>query len=351
VAPGPETSARAKRAPTLNRRFRIYRDAVAIVEAEYSSRLRLDDVAQRVFASRRQLQRCYAEIGRTTFRQHLMTVRMERAGTLLATRALSVRETARRVAYPHPAQFAKAFRHYHGVAPSAFRAGVHERQAAATRNETARKLAMPELPGAAARVTIAGDAIDDRITSLLRRLDRDHDDILDTFDLEEWVDRLGALRGWEPGDDGYSALTIVLIDQFCPGLHASSGTDDDRISARAMCARLRTIARSHPTRVIGWSNALFDLLDTGVTGLIGIEQYRDLLSSLCVSHSAADASFARMDTVGRGHMSRDEFNALYLGFLLDEHPDAVAAWFWGPRAAPSRRARPHVIREVRRASR
>ena len=72
-------------------------------------------------ASRRQLQRAYAEIGGTTFREHLTRVRMQRAAELLSRRSLTVREVARRVGYRQPAQFAKAFRRYQGQAPSAFR--------------------------------------------------------------------------------------------------------------------------------------------------------------------------------------------------------------------------------------
>jgi AraC-like DNA-binding protein len=67
------------------------------------------------------LQRAYAEIGRTSFREHLTKVRMERAADLLATRRLTVREVAQRVGYRQPAQFAKAFRRHRGLAPSAFR--------------------------------------------------------------------------------------------------------------------------------------------------------------------------------------------------------------------------------------
>ena len=63
-----------------------------------------------------------AEIGQTTFRDHLTRVRMQKAAEMLATRALTVREVAHRVGYRQPAQFAKAFRRYQGVAPSDFRA-------------------------------------------------------------------------------------------------------------------------------------------------------------------------------------------------------------------------------------
>jgi AraC-like DNA-binding protein len=109
------------RPATIRLRTSLFDDAVAIVGVEYASDLSLDDVARRVASSRRQLQRAYAEIGHTTFREHLTAVRMERAAELLASRPLTVREVAARVGYRQPAQFAKAFRRHHGCSPSAFR--------------------------------------------------------------------------------------------------------------------------------------------------------------------------------------------------------------------------------------
>ncbi len=111
-----------QRPATVRLRTSLFQDAVAIVRSEYGSDLALDDVAHRVASSRRQLQRAYSEIGRTTFREHLTGVRMERAAELLAHSGLTVRDVARLVGYRQPAQFAKAFRRHHGVAPSDYRA-------------------------------------------------------------------------------------------------------------------------------------------------------------------------------------------------------------------------------------
>lgn len=110
-----------QRPATVRHRTSLFEEAVAIVERDYSLDLSLDDIARRVASSRRQLQRAYAEIGDTTFREHLTAVRMERAGELLQAHGLTVREVARRVGYRQPAQFAKAFRRHHGSAPAAFR--------------------------------------------------------------------------------------------------------------------------------------------------------------------------------------------------------------------------------------
>lgn len=121
-----------QRAATIRHRTDLFEEAALIVEAEYGSELTLDDVAHRVASSRRQLQRAYSEVGRTTFRAHLTRVRMARAADLLATRRITVREVAQRVGYRQPAQFAKAFRRHQGQAPSAYRSDVslHPLQAA-----------------------------------------------------------------------------------------------------------------------------------------------------------------------------------------------------------------------------
>jgi len=112
-----------QRSTTVTHRTTLYHEAQEIVEQEFGSDLSLDDIARRVASSRRQLQRAYAEIGETTFREHLTAVRMERAAELLRIRGLTVRDVAHRVGYRQPAQFAKAFRRHHGIAPSDFRAG------------------------------------------------------------------------------------------------------------------------------------------------------------------------------------------------------------------------------------
>jgi len=112
-----------QRPSTIRLRASLLDDANAIVERDFASDISLDDIARRVASSRRQLQRAYAEIGGTTFRDHLTQVRMQRASELLESRALTVREVAHRVGYRQPAQFAKAFRRHRGVAPSDYRSG------------------------------------------------------------------------------------------------------------------------------------------------------------------------------------------------------------------------------------
>jgi AraC family transcriptional regulator, regulatory protein of adaptative response / methylphosphotriester-DNA alkyltransferase methyltransferase len=116
-----------QRPATITLRRSLYEEATRIVADEYAADLELDEIARRVASSRRQIQRVFAEIGHTTFREHLAQVRMDRAAELLASDGVTVREVAARVGYRQPAQFAKAFRRHVGQAPAAYRA---ERQRA-----------------------------------------------------------------------------------------------------------------------------------------------------------------------------------------------------------------------------
>jgi AraC family transcriptional regulator, regulatory protein of adaptative response / methylphosphotriester-DNA alkyltransferase methyltransferase len=110
-----------QRPTTVTHRTSLFHDAAAIVARDYADDLSLDDIARSVASSRRQLQRAFSEIGRTTFREYLTNVRMDEAARMLERHDLTVREVAHRVGYRQPAQFAKAFRRRHGVPPSMYR--------------------------------------------------------------------------------------------------------------------------------------------------------------------------------------------------------------------------------------
>jgi AraC family transcriptional regulator, regulatory protein of adaptative response / methylphosphotriester-DNA alkyltransferase methyltransferase len=114
----------------VQRRRELFLEAAAIIEAEYESKLALDDVARRVATSRRQLQRAFAEAGETSFRTYLQRIRMERAADLLREGEAPVNQVASAVGYRQPAQFAKAFRRHHGSPPSTYRANGADELAA-----------------------------------------------------------------------------------------------------------------------------------------------------------------------------------------------------------------------------
>jgi AraC family transcriptional regulator, regulatory protein of adaptative response / methylphosphotriester-DNA alkyltransferase methyltransferase len=111
----------ARRDTTVERRQALYDEAIAIIERDYRRQIDLNTVAAEIATSRRQLQRAFAEVGRTSFRTRLAEVRMRHALELLREGAMPVRQVAHSVGYRQPAQFAKTFRRHHGAPPSSFK--------------------------------------------------------------------------------------------------------------------------------------------------------------------------------------------------------------------------------------
>jgi two-component system response regulator YesN len=106
---------------TAQRRQELFEDAIAVITRDYARDLQIDDVGRAVAASRRQLQRVFAEVGETSFREVLQATRLTEAQRLLARNGIRIHEVARAVGYHQPAQFTKAFRRGVGMAPTEFR--------------------------------------------------------------------------------------------------------------------------------------------------------------------------------------------------------------------------------------
>lgn len=116
----PSRGALAK-AATRDARRMLYDEARAIIRREYASQLRLGEVAERVGASARALQRAFAENGDHSFSQELRTTRLEVAARLLQRTDLPVGAIARRVGYRGHDRFSRAFQRHHGTSPRAYR--------------------------------------------------------------------------------------------------------------------------------------------------------------------------------------------------------------------------------------
>jgi AraC family transcriptional regulator, regulatory protein of adaptative response / methylphosphotriester-DNA alkyltransferase methyltransferase len=111
-----------QRITTPGRRATLLAEATVAIENGYADpELSLDGVAREIATSSRQLQRVFAELAGSAFRDELAAVRMQHGATMLVTTDVPVAAIARRVGYRQAAQFAKAFRRHHGVSPTGLR--------------------------------------------------------------------------------------------------------------------------------------------------------------------------------------------------------------------------------------
>ena len=106
---------------TIERRQALLRDAVDAIMRDHGPDVDLESVARRIGTSRRQLQRVFAELSEHSFRDTIASVRMAHARKLLAESDLPIAQIGQMVGYLQAAQFSKAFRHRHGMAPRTYR--------------------------------------------------------------------------------------------------------------------------------------------------------------------------------------------------------------------------------------
>jgi AraC-like DNA-binding protein len=110
------------RAETATAQRRLYVHARVLVARNYARPLTLATLARTLSSSPRQLQRAYAQFGRTSFREDLHARRMAAAAQLLAEqRSIPVRDVARLVGYRQAPHFARVFHRRFGMPPARFR--------------------------------------------------------------------------------------------------------------------------------------------------------------------------------------------------------------------------------------
>jgi AraC-like DNA-binding protein len=111
------------RPSTIEQRRRLYLEARVVIARHYRRSLTLEEVARALASSSRQVTRAYAQFGEVTFREDLLTRRLNVAAQLLIEQpAIPVRDVARLVGFRQAPHFAKAFRQRYGLTPAAFRA-------------------------------------------------------------------------------------------------------------------------------------------------------------------------------------------------------------------------------------
>jgi two-component system response regulator YesN len=95
--------------------------AIGVIQQRYWDRLSLSALARQVGMSKYRLSHRFRDVLGVTFREYLLTVRLERAKALLAAGHVSITEVAHDVGFGDLARFDKVFKRYTGFTPSAYR--------------------------------------------------------------------------------------------------------------------------------------------------------------------------------------------------------------------------------------
>lgn len=108
--------------PNANRfAIQIVERAKQIVAENYPADLSDEKIAHHLCLSRSHFRHLFREITGMPFKRYVTEFRLNTARRLLEKSTMSVKEVANEVGYADPSSFCRAYRAYHGVAPSTHR--------------------------------------------------------------------------------------------------------------------------------------------------------------------------------------------------------------------------------------
>ncbi len=100
---------------------------IGLIQHRYWEHFSLSALARQVGMSKYRLSHRFHEVLGVTFREYLLSVRVERAKALLAAGDVSITEVAQGVGFSDLPRFDKVFKHYTGLTPSAYRSSTFSR--------------------------------------------------------------------------------------------------------------------------------------------------------------------------------------------------------------------------------
>jgi two-component system, response regulator YesN len=97
---------------------------IGLIQHRYWEHFSLSALARQVGMSKYRLSHRFHEVAGVTFRDYLLSVRLERAKALLAAGHVSITEVAQGVGFSDLPRFDKVFKRYTGLTPSAYRSST-----------------------------------------------------------------------------------------------------------------------------------------------------------------------------------------------------------------------------------
>lgn len=104
-----------------SRSYATFNRCLAFMTANLASLVSMTDLADACHVSTAHLSRLFTRFAGESPSTHLLRLKMNRAGELLLTEPLQVKEIAARLGYPDPYHFSRRFKQVHGIAPDHFR--------------------------------------------------------------------------------------------------------------------------------------------------------------------------------------------------------------------------------------
>ena len=168
-----------------------------------------------------------------------------------------------------------------------------------------------------------------KVAGVFYAMDADGNGLLEEDDFEQLTARWVGIRGWEPGSTDYDRMRAIMMGWWGALLMLSDHNKDGVVSLDELMQVVDRL-QGMDAELVAMADAMFDAIDEDGDGQIAVAEHKQIVWAWKGSDDGVEEIFPRLDTNGDGHLSREEFRALWSGFWRGDDPNSPSQWVFGP---------------------
>jgi len=165
-------------------------------------------------------------------------------------------------------------------------------------------------------------------------VDTNGDGVFEARDTELVAQRVAALRGLSPGEEGYEGFYRGFSYYWEDLRRSCAPSEQGRVTLDEWLAyhteMLADEARFRATAEAS-ASLMFALVDSDGDGVLSLEEYGQWMRAwgMTDEHTSTEV-LARIDPSGAGQLTREDVVSLTHTFFYSDDPDAPGSWAMGP---------------------